>query len=1219
MADATETTVVDGPEAENDTRSFLIGIGASAGGLEAIRTLLRSVPEDVPAAYVVVQHISPTHRSMLSSLIDRETQLEVHELEESTVPVASHVYVVPPNRDVIYKDGELHLIPPSQAPSAPKPSVDRFFKSIADELHDHAVGIVLSGTGSDGAYGIQAIREAGGITIAQDSATAKYDGMPNSAIETGCVDLVLSPIDIGHRLSNLSNLPQRMTQLLDAQNESPPLSEILQVVLARTRVDFRDYKPTTVLRRLERRMVALGIETQEDYAKHCRTNPNEVDALFRDLLISVTRFFRDPEEFEGIRKYIEDLVEAAEDRTIRVWIAGCATGEEAYSIAILLIEALGGLASVPGNKLQIFATDIDENALRTARAGRYPLGALNDIPKDYLDTYFLVDEVSATVRQDLKNMIIFSTHNVFQDPPFMHIDLICCRNLLIYFGPLLQTQTFSNFHYSLRARGGLFLGTADSTSATPELFSKSDYNAHILLKRGTSNFDHRARARHIPLMVADTKSPQKEEPERTSLRPSNHVNALVKALVKSLGEDAVLMSQDLNIVRIFGDLTRYISLKDGDVPQLNHLILVEPLAREIRVLSTLAMREGEAKTGIVRRLERDPDFLTQVAVYPLSHDDLIEDLFLVTIRRSRSPIEENSASSDEDGSDTLIDELRRELLDTQSALTHSVEEWETANEKLKVSNEELQSHSEELQSINEEMETSNEELQSTNEELVTVNDALQLTTSEMTEINEELGAILDQIELPMLIIDRNLHVSKNSKAATKLFRLTSPATNPHISQIPLPPGFPLIGEIAKNVLFTGESASCDFVSGSWPYTLTCSAYASDKGMIQGVTMIFATSDAARELQQLMDQMPAYLIHRKPDGTILRASRRSATAFGTTAESMKGKKLQDFLHPEDGQKILERDDAFLRSEKDFETTTYSVRSALNGETTTARSEQFRFIDPRSGEESIYSVGIDIAELIETEHELVRTNAEMQLILHHAPFFVLNRDSRGKVLLINKAYAEALGTTVEDATGQNIRDLFHPDDADRITKEDIALLSGQLPPGRKREKLRLKGDKERLFHVSRKILEGAASDGSDTVCSVSTDITEAVRFREAKALMVRDLESAIGQSNVSIMRLTGDGIVNDINTRGAERLGDVRNNIINRSLRDFLTPEVAASVIDRASRFLRDVEASAEFFEEFRLLQSPDKKSQVLIHWIRVPGDEGGSDEIFSIGRTIETDD
>ena len=282
MADGTETATSDAPDAEVASKSFLIGVGASAGGLEAIRTLLKSVPDDVPAAYVVVQHISPTHRSMLSSLIDRETHLEVRELQESTVPATNHVYVVPPNRDVIFKDGELHLIPPNQAAAAPKPSVDRFFKSIAEELQGHAVGIVLSGTGSDGAYGIQAIREAGGITIAQDSATAKYDGMPNAAIETGCVDLVLSPVDIGHRLSNLSNLPQRMTKLMHAENESPPLSEILQVVLARTRVDFRDYKPTTVLRRLERRMVALGIDNQADYATHCRSNPEEVDALFRD-------------------------------------------------------------------------------------------------------------------------------------------------------------------------------------------------------------------------------------------------------------------------------------------------------------------------------------------------------------------------------------------------------------------------------------------------------------------------------------------------------------------------------------------------------------------------------------------------------------------------------------------------------------------------------------------------------------------------------------------------------------------------------------------------------------------------------------------------------------------------------------------------------------------------------------------------------------------------
>lgn len=1098
MTDDTEVISSDTSAAVTDTRPFVVGIGASAGGLEAVRALMKNVPDELPASYVVVQHISPTHRSLLTSLIDRETHLEVHELEDNTLPVVNHVYVVPPNRNVIYQEGRFRLVPPSSEPGAPKPSVDRFFKSIAEALDDHAVGIVLSGTGSDGAYGIQAIREAGGITIAQEPATAKYDGMPNSAIQTGCVDLVLSPVNIGHSLSNLSNLPQRMAKLMDAESEAPPLSEILQVVLARTRVDFRDYKPTTVLRRLERRMVALGIETQAEYALHCRENKDEVDALFRDLLISVTRFFRDPEEFEEIRLYINDLIAASEDRTIRIWIAGCATGEEAYSIAILLVEALGGLSSLPSNKIQIFATDIDENALRIARAGRYPIGAIADISREYIDKYFVLDQDSATLSQGLKNIIIFSTHNVFQDPPFMHIDLICCRNLLIYFGSILQSRTFSSFHYSLRSKGGLFLGTADSASAAPDLFSKSDYKAHLLIKRGTSRFDHRARTRNLPLTLPQGRLASGNGRQKTPAPPSNHVNALVKAMVKSLGGDAMLMSTDLEIIRIFGDLTRYISLKDGDAPQLNHMILMDSLSREIRVLTTLATKDGEAKSGTVRELVDDPTSIAKVKVYPLTHDDLMEDLFLITIRPVDDTVKTfrgapdapdvSEAQTSARERNLMIEDLRRELQDAQLALAHSVEQWETANEELKTTNEELQSGSEELQSVNEELETSNEELQSTNEELVTVNEALKLVTTEATDISEEFGAILDEIKVPLLIIDKNMHVSKLSKAAIELFQIARPAAQPHISQIPLPLGFPIIGEIVNDVLFKGESITRRFTSEGWPYTLSCSAYSDGKGLTRGATLVLTTSEAERELQQLMDQIPAHLLHRTADGTVLRVSRRAATALGTTVESLTGRKLQDFLTTEDANRIAANDAEFLESQRETETKLFRARRAVDAEEISVRSDNYRYVDAKSGEISIYAVGTDVSELIETERELIRTNSELQLILHHAPFYILNRDAEGTILLINKSFAEAVGETVESAIGKNVREVFSAEDADVILADDQGLLSGDVDPGRKPAELRLRESNPHMFYISQKILEGSGPDGSDSVCSVATEVTE-----------------------------------------------------------------------------------------------------------------------------------
>ncbi|MCY4336803.1 MAG: PAS domain S-box protein, partial [Litoreibacter sp.] len=383
----------------------VVGIGSSAGGLEAIRELAASLPLDNGCAYVVVQHMSPQHKSLLTSLIATETGLSVQDITDNTVPQPDVIYVTPPRADVIMAEGKLRLVPPSEDLGKPKPSVDRFLMTLSADRGDRSMGIILSGTGSDGAYGVQAVREAGGITIAQDDGSAKYDGMPNAAIETGCVDLILRPSDIATHLIKILSSPRNLEQFRTDQSDVSPVSGILQIVLARTRVDFREYKQSTVLRRIDRRMTALGIDTVEDYVTHCRNEPREVDALFKDLLISVTRFFRDHEEFDDLKTHVQDLVDNRNDRPLRIWVAGSATGEEVYSIAMLLAEAMGGPTELVKSKTQIFATDIDREALEYAWRGRYSQGALLDVPKALAEKYFVqqsegirVIEVSVLVK-----------------------------------------------------------------------------------------------------------------------------------------------------------------------------------------------------------------------------------------------------------------------------------------------------------------------------------------------------------------------------------------------------------------------------------------------------------------------------------------------------------------------------------------------------------------------------------------------------------------------------------------------------------------------------------------------------------------------------------------------------------------------------------------------------------------------------------------------------
>ncbi|NNK77451.1 MAG: PAS domain S-box protein, partial [Litoreibacter sp.] len=357
-----------------DTSPIIIGIGSSAGGLEALRALASRLPSNIGCAYVVVQHMSPQHKSLMTSLIDRETALSVVDVEDGVAPQPDTIYVTPPRHDVMFRAGRLRLMPASTDAAKPKPSVDRFLLSLAEEIDERAVAVILSGTGSDGAYGVQAIREAGGITIAQDDESAKYDGMPNAAVRTGCVDLVLKPDQIATHLRKILQSAGNLEAFQEDSGAASSLAGLLQIVLARTRVDFREYKTTTVQRRVERRMTAMGCASSADYVTLCRNSPREIDALFKDLLISVTRFFRDKTEFEGFAAALRALVAQKPQGPLRIWVAGCATGEEVYSIAILLAEAMGGPDALAASNTQIFATDIDRNALDVARRGEYSQG-----------------------------------------------------------------------------------------------------------------------------------------------------------------------------------------------------------------------------------------------------------------------------------------------------------------------------------------------------------------------------------------------------------------------------------------------------------------------------------------------------------------------------------------------------------------------------------------------------------------------------------------------------------------------------------------------------------------------------------------------------------------------------------------------------------------------------------------------------------------------------
>ncbi len=832
--------------ANTDSAKFLIGIAASAGGLETISQLLNTLPADIGATYVIAQHMSPTHKSLMLTLLARETELPVIEISTDVEPQADTVYLTPPNSDVVFQDGKIALAKPLGAQGAPKPSADRLFASLAAEKGEHAIGIVLSGTGSDGSYGVQAIREAGGITIAQDVASAKYDGMPVSAAETGCIDLVLSPTQIGQHLGRILAQPRDFEALAKINENPSKVSDLLQILLARTRVDFREYKESTIQRRIQRRMVALGIEDYEAYVNHCRASTSEVDALFKDLLISVTRFFRDPEEFESIVPHIDQLVEGEDNRPLRFWIAGCATGEEAYTIAMIAADALGGLNKITKERVQIFATDIDKSALERARTGEYPHAALNDVPHHYREKYFHLRDGKVVVRPELRSVILFSLHNVIQDPPFINVDFVSLRNLLIYFNSKLQERVLNRVHHALSTRGFLFLGRSESIGALEANFEPLSGTSKVFRRRSVIRKGSDAATRQAY---------QNDGPWMSNANPianpnSNQVDReMFDTLARGLAKNSILVTAQQDIVRVYGDISPFIELSEASNLNLRLSLLRKPFRDEARSLCVISLKRGERKRGLKQPVANSEFTHAQIETFPLRLEGIGESYVLVTFNTFSEEVESgHDQEQDEDAGSERVRQLQADVATAREALQQTIEELQTSNEELQSVNEELQSTNEELQASNEELETSNEELQSTNEELITVNEELQVNSSELDSTRSELEAILDAAPMAILVINSALQINRASQPAQKLFGLSKNFIDTHLSDCSVPEGFPNLIEVASQVFATRQTYEQVFRVQGATYAMVCVPYSTASGLVRGVNLVVKEIETAEVLE-----------------------------------------------------------------------------------------------------------------------------------------------------------------------------------------------------------------------------------------------------------------------------------------------------------------------------------------------------------------------------------
>ncbi|MBD2153381.1 chemotaxis protein CheB [Leptolyngbya sp. FACHB-16] len=771
-----------GNPTDNPSKLFpVVGIGASAGGLEAFTQLLNHLSTDTGMAFVLIQHMPAHPESALSAILARATQMPVQEVQDGMVVAPNQVYVIPPNFSMTIAQGVLRLEPRSKA-NGVFMSVDMFLLSLAEERGNKAIGVILSGGDSDGTRGIQAIKGAGGVTFAQCENTAQVGSMPNTAIATGQVDFVLPPDQIAAKLAEISlhpyitqTPPPLELEAIPAENENS-LTVIFSLLRKATGVDFTHYKQTTLGRRIQRRMVLYRLESLEDYARYLQSNPPEVIALYQDCLIHVTSFFRDPESFDALKNLVFPAIlkERSPGNPIRIWVAGCSTGEEAYSIAICLLEFLAD--QQPRVPIQIYATDISETAIEHARSGIYTVSQVANVSPQRLYRFFAQVEGGYQVSKAVREVCVFARQNLISDPPFSRLDLISCRNVLIYLGNPLQKKLLPILHYGLKPTGFLMVGTSETVGDFTDLFALCDKKNKIYAKKLTTarpNLDLTASSYPSTIM-----EPQPLEPEHlpNDLELQREADRIV---LNEYAPAGVVVDSNLEILQFRGKTSPYLE----PIPGRASLNLLRMTKGELRRELESAMYQAKQQKLPVKRdglQVRESDRIRSITinVTPLQVGQN-QSCFLVlfesatTLELTAAPGDGSPSTKRKTPDVQEIDRLKQELTMTREHLQSIIEEQQATNQDLRAANEEILSSNEELQSTNEELETAKEEIQAANEELNTVNDELRRRTQEATQISNDLQNLLNSIHIPILMLGSDLQIRQFTPAMEGIFNLIS--------------------------------------------------------------------------------------------------------------------------------------------------------------------------------------------------------------------------------------------------------------------------------------------------------------------------------------------------------------------------------------------------------------------------------------------------------------
>lgn len=1018
------------------TKDFwVIGVGASAGGLEALSSFFKSLPEKPPAAFIVAQHLAPHSKSLMVELISRQTNMPVMPVSDKVELKPGVVFIVPPNFDVTAKDGELRLMKAGEE-TRPKPSVDLFFSTLAATHGKKAVGIILSGTGSDGSEGVRAIKESGGITLVQDSQTAKYDGMPKAAFETGLIDAVLPPEKMASDLFSIleERFRERPAPPLDEEGEVD-FQKVLKYLKAQIGADFLQYKISTIQRRIEKRLGALGIKTIKEYYDFLKSNPNELLALSQNMLVSVTSFFRDTEAYDAISKHLEEIIAKKNlGDELRIWSAGCATGEEPYSLAMIIAD-LCEKHRKPLN-VKIFATDLDHEALGNARNGLYEDADVAGMPQVFLEKYFEKRDKKFEVRKFVRDMIVFARQDLIQNPPFVKLDMVTCRNVLIYFDVSLQGRVFEIFHYALRPSGILFLGKSEN--AVNSLFETVDKKEKIFRRLNVlTNLTHRPGSRpQFPgqtIQLAHRKKPTDAE--------TLAENAPLQ-LIKMMNIAGVVTDEDGVIIHFMGDLSEFISLPKGQADFRLGNLLPKGVNLEFSVLLKKAFKEEKLVRSRLFRIEGTKKSFC-ISATPLEKNPGTKTLFLVAFEMKKGTSTETEISGPISGDTSKkIIELEQEVAATKENLQTLIEELEISNEELQSLNEELSSTNEELQASNEELETTNEELQSTNEELMTLNEELNVKTTELRSTSLSLENIQSSIGSPLIVVDSELRLVRSNLAASQIFSFMSSDYGAPITKASCQCEIPDFEKVLKKTISTGQPQEILCETPRQIFQLRIHPSRDENKRVVGAILVFFDNTdflhareqialSEKRIRSIIDNSPTLITLKDNVGKYLSANKafldfyqlKEADVIGKTDREIFPEDLANALRDNDLEVLLKRQPMVRQERVNFralELVFHVNRFPLFGQ-----NERNPY--------AVGSVSLNVTSEQKSQDLLKVSETRYRAMIEDQAVFVVRHLPNGQFTFTNNVFCGFFGGTPESNLGRSFLSIVHKGDQKKVSSE------------------------------------------------------------------------------------------------------------------------------------------------------------------------------------------